>query len=130
MKKGIKLDNQIGPPDETKSDRTTRSDRQIGPIQLDHQFGPPKETPITLDSRKILRPMSTRWKVYEVYFPTQQVSRHFDFPIRIYGRNIEDCSESQGSARGFILLKVPVQDCTILQCFMVHATHSSKAYQV
>ena len=74
--------------------------------------------------------MSNRWKDYEVYFPTQQVSRHLDLPIRIYSQIIEDCSESQGSARGFILLKVPVQDCTILQCFMVHATHSSKAYQV
>ena len=74
--------------------------------------------------------MSTRWKAYEVYFPTQQVSRPFDFPIRIYGRIIEDCLECQESARGFILLKLPVQDCTILQCFMAHATHSWKAYQV
>ena len=51
--------------------------------------------------------MSTFSKAYEVYFPTQQVSRHFDFPIRIYGRIIEDCSECQESARGFILLNFP-----------------------
>ena len=74
--------------------------------------------------------MSTRWKDYEVYFPTQQFSRHLDFPIRIYDRIIEDCSECQESARGFILIKLPVQDTTILQCFMVHSTHAWKAYQV
>ena len=45
---------------------------QIRPANSDHQFGSPKETPITLDSRKIWRPMSTRWKAYEVYFPTHQ----------------------------------------------------------
>ena len=59
--------NQFGQPDRNN---------QIGPANSDHQFGPPKETPITLNSRKIWRPMSTRWKAYEVYFPTQQVSRH------------------------------------------------------
>ena len=32
--------DQIGPSDQTKSDRTTRSDRQIGPIQ----FGQPVRT--------------------------------------------------------------------------------------
>ena len=74
--------------------------------------------------------MSTRWNDYEVYFPTQQVSRHLDFPIRIYDQIIEDCSECQESARGFILLKLPVQVCTILQCFMVHFTHFWKAYKV
>ena len=47
----------------------------------------------------IWRRMSTHWKAYEVYFPTQQVSRHFDFPIRIYGWIIEDCSECQESHR-------------------------------
>jgi len=25
---------------------------------------------------------------------------------------------------------IPVQDCTIIHCFMVHATHAWKAYQV
>ena len=74
--------------------------------------------------------MSTRWKAYEVYFLTQQVQRHFHFPIRIYDRIIEDCSECQESARGFILLKLPVQDSAILQCFMVHSTHAWKSYQV
>ena len=42
--------------------------------------------------------MSTRWKANEVNFPTQQVSRHFDLPIRIYDQIIEDCSERQESA--------------------------------
>ena len=87
--------NQFGQPDRNN---------QIGPASSDHQFGPPKERPITLDSRKIWRPMMTRWNAYKVYFPTQQVSRHFDFPIRIYGRIIEDWTEGQESARGFILL--------------------------
>ena len=41
--------DQIGPPDQTKSDRTTRSDQSSS----DHQFGPPKETPITLNSRNL-----------------------------------------------------------------------------
>ena len=104
----LHIDMQSDSKKRKGSDRTARSDqirsdRQIGPIQ----FGPPKEIPITLDSRKIWRPMITRWKAYEVYFPTQQVSCHFDFPIRIYGRIIEDWTEGQESARGFILLKFP-----------------------
>ena len=90
--------NQFGSPDRTN---------QIGPANSNHQFRPPKETPITLDSRNIWRTMSTRWKSYEVYFPTQKVSHHFDFPIRIYDRIIEDCSECQESAREFILLNFP-----------------------
>ena len=90
--------NQFGQPDRNN---------QIRPASSDHQFGPPKETPITLHYHKIWRTMSTHWKAYEVYFRTQQVSCHFNFPIRIYDRIIEDCSECQESARGFILLNFP-----------------------
>ena len=85
--------DQIGQPD-----RTARSDQFSSDLQI---------RPITLDSRKIERPISTRWKAYEVYFPTQQVSCHFDFPIRIYGPIIEDWTEGQESARGFFLLEFP-----------------------
>ena len=96
-------------PVRTSPNQFRQPDRnnQIGPASSDHQFGPPKETPITLDYRKIWRPMSICWKAYEVYFLTQQVSRYFDFPIRIYDRIIKDCSECQESARGFILLNFP-----------------------
>ena len=111
--KRIRSDNQIEPPDQTKLDRTTRSDRQIGPIQ----FGPPVWTTKrnTHNSRflKDLKAHEYRWKSYEVYFPTQQVSHHFDFPIRIYGRIIEDWSEGQESAQGFILLDFPYKTVPI-----------------
>ena len=112
--------NQFGQPDRNN---------QIGPANSDNQFGPLKETLITLVSRKIWRPMSTRWKDYEVYFPTQQVSRHFDLPIRIYDRIIEDCSECQESARGFILLNFPYKTVAfyIVSWRMPHVW---KAYQV
>ena len=93
--------NQIGPANSNHQFRPPKETSiQFGPPkQTSIQFGPPKETPITLDSRMIWRRMSTHWKAYEVYFPTQQVSRHLDFPIRIYGRIIEDCSECQESHR-------------------------------
>ena len=90
--------NWFGLPDRTN---------QIGPASSDHQFRPPKEMTLSPNSRNIWRTMSSGWKAYEVYFRTQQVSRHFDFPIRIYDRIIEDCSECQESARGFILLNFP-----------------------
>ena len=90
--------NWFGLPDRTN---------QIGPASSDHQFRRPKEMALSPNSHNIWRPMSTRWKANEVNFPTQQVSHHFDFPIRIYGRISEDSSECQESARGFILLNFP-----------------------
>ena len=75
------------------------------------QFGPPVRTTKRNTHNswfpKALKVHEYSWKAYEVYFLTQQVSRHFDFPIRIYDRIIEDCSECQESARGFILLNFP-----------------------
>ena len=73
--------------------------------------------------------MSTRWKAYQVYFPTHQTSHLLDSPIKSYEQNT-DWLEGQESARGFIFAQFPVQDCTILQCFMAHAIHAWKAYQV
>ena len=97
-----KSDNQFTSTssDQSEPDQTN----QIGPASSDHQFRRPKEMALSPNSHNIWRPMSTRWKANEVYFPTQEVSRPFDFPIRIYGRITEDCSEGQESAREFMLL--------------------------
>ena len=106
-KKKIRSDNQIRPPDQTKSDRTTRSDRQIGPIQ----FGQPVRTTkrnthnscFPKDLKAHEYPLERSWSLLSN--PTSFTS--FRLPIRIYDRIIEDCSECQESARGFILLNFP-----------------------
>ena len=102
----------------TPSNQTTSS-RQ--PVRTSpNQFGQPiRTTKINTHNSwfpKALKVHEYRWKSYEVYFLTQQVSRHFDFPIRIYDRIIEDYSECQESVRGFILLNFP---CKIVPFYKV-----------
>jgi hypothetical protein len=47
-----------------------------------------------------------------------------------YEQISEDCSEGQQSSWDRMLGQLPVQNCSNLQSFMVHATHGWKALRV
>ena len=130
MKKRIKLDNQTGPLDQTKSNRTTRSDRQIRPIQ----FGPPVQT--------------TKKNTHNSWFQNNLMAHEYLFeslwsllsnttsftsfwlPSKdLWSDHWRLLRMSRVCSRIY-LAQLPVQNCTILKCFMVHATHAWKSYQV
>ena len=70
--------------------------------------------------------MRTFWKAYRVYFPIPLKSSTLNYPLMRFEYLTEDWSEGQQSARRL----TSMQNCTTVQCFMVHASYGVKAYQV
>lgn len=74
--------------------------------------------------------MSTFWKACEVYFPMQLEPTSLGSPFGLPTNFSDDWSEGQESSRDRTLVQLPMQNCTILQRFEMHAAHVLKAYQV